>query len=124
MTEAAATAALTDIMRRMGAVVYPAVGGPGRPAGWPDRWVAWQGWSGWLEIKTGEGRLSPLQRWTLLAIRAAGASAWVVRIRIGRTIDLEGPDGETAAKRIHWGRLLPELLRIDAAATPQKGRKR
>lgn len=109
MTETSMTKALTALLREQGAIVYPAIGGPGRPVGWPDRWVARNGWSAWLEVKMRRWRVSKAQRATLEALQGQGVAVWVVRLMEGRTCDIERPDGTVVIKEVRWVFLLDIL---------------
>lgn len=108
MTESQRTRKLDRELRELGAMVLPIVAGNMQPAGWPDRYVASKQWTGWLEFKSENGKLSPLQRATMKDLQARGTSCHVVRF--GNELEIENLDGYLVA-RVHDGRSLLEALR-------------
>ena len=54
-------------------------GGPMQKAGLPDLCLVLRGFSIWLEVKSEDGKVTPLQEATMSRIRAAGGTAEVVR---------------------------------------------
>jgi hypothetical protein len=87
------TRKICKALKAKGALVFAVVGGPMQEPGWPDRYVAHWKWSGWLEFKTPTGRLTPLQKQRLDALRTRGVPAFVVRL----PNRIEQPDGTLVA---------------------------
>jgi len=80
MTESESTRRLCEELEQCGCLVKPHVASMMNQPGWPDRWVCHRLWHGHLEMKAGDGELSPLQRRRLSEIeRRQPGTAFVLR---------------------------------------------
>jgi hypothetical protein len=79
MSESKITRLLDFGMRKVNALVFPIVGGPMQPAGWPDRFYSHTLWSGFLEMKYEGGVLSTIQRAVLRGLTERKVPAFVLR---------------------------------------------
>ncbi len=92
--ECSETRALCRLLEQCNALTYAAVGGQYGASGWPDRFVAHPAWSGWLEMKTGNRKLSAGQQNVLRRLNEAGVRAYVLRLG-NLNVYVEAWDGAT-----------------------------
>lgn len=80
----------TKKVESIGGVVVKFHGGRFSRAGVPDVHVDHPRWAGWIEFKSADGTLTPLQTSMIKRLRAAGASVFVLRIGDGVVLVEDG----------------------------------
>lgn len=96
-------------LKLQGAWIYNVPGGTFGISGIPDLLVIQKMWKGWLELKSGSGRVSTLQKYNLKECRRRGFPSFVLRWYKGRWW-LEDPDEDPIAE-VHPGTIIEDLLK-------------
>ena len=96
---------------KCGCLIFVAAGNKYGTRGWPDRYVCVNGMSWWLEFKSADGKLQPLQKIVMYNIIKRGIRSYVIR----EPGVIENIDGEFKASFDGKGASLLRTLRyIDA----------
>ena len=98
MTERSLTTTIARALSDRGAWVFKVHGNGWQRAGVPDLLVGYRGRLVGMEIKTQDGRVSPLQTREIESLRAAGCLAAVVRSKAEALDLLDSIDRADAAK--------------------------
>jgi hypothetical protein len=77
---------IKEALESAGAFVFNCHGSQMQRSGMPDLWVQHQIWCGWIELKTENTALEPIQEITIEKIRRRGGSAQVWRWKGGALI--------------------------------------
>lgn len=94
-TECKFTQWFCKCIEQCNAVTFAMVASPMQRVGLPDRYVCHTLFRGWLEFKSHNGRLSPIQRKVLTDLRTRGDNCFVVRYRTDNTFEINTIDEVT-----------------------------
>ncbi len=106
-------------LEAVNAFVIPVVGSRMQKNGVPDRYVCHRDFRGWLEFKKDKGKVTDLQRITMLRLIDRGDTCLVVRLRSPgasrpaqeQQIEIESPDGELLGRVKLNGSSSPDAVR-------------